>query len=83
MATQDQSMDGPEDDARLAAQRAADSLALALEDVGFDVGQAYPQLRGEVSPDGGSVVELGWVTAEIASSLASVLARAAKRGVTL
>ncbi len=66
-----------------AAQRAADRLALAVEDVGFDVGQAFPMLHSGVSSDGLGFVELGRVTREVAWSLAVVLAEAARRGVTL
>lgn len=55
------------------ARRSADRLALALEDVGFDVGQEYPALRGGVDTDGAPVVELGSVTAGVADSLSSLL----------
>jgi hypothetical protein len=65
------------------AQRSADRLALALEDVGFDVGRAFPLLQSGVDRDGTPIVELGRVTEEVASRLSTVLSRAAQRGVTL
>lgn len=71
----------PEQPAEAVAQRSADRLALALEDVGFDVGQAFPMLRGALDRDGTPVVELGRVAAEVADGLANVLVRAARLGV--
>lgn len=65
------------------AQRSADSLAIALEDVGFDVGRAFPSLRGHVGIDGAPLVDLGSVAEAVASGLSSVLAEAARRGVVL
>jgi len=70
-------------DDELSAQQAADVLALALEDVGFDVGRAFPMLTSGAGSDGVGFVELGRVTAGIASGLAGVLAKAAGRGVSL
>lgn len=63
------------------AQASADRLALALEDAGFDVGRAFPTLRGGLDPDGAAVVELGRVTVAVADDLSSVLARAAEQGI--
>ena len=65
------------------AQQAADVLALALEDVGFDVGRAFPMLTSGTGLDGVGFVELGRVTGGVASSLAYVLAEAAGRGISL
>lgn len=59
------------------AQRAADHLALALEDVGFDVGRAFPLLHGRLDREGAPVVDLGHVAASVASRLTAVLSRAA------
>lgn len=60
---------GPE----AAAQRAADRLALALEDVGFDVGRTFPMLSGTVGRDGAPAVVLGQVSGAAAEYLAEVL----------
>ena len=57
------------------AQRAADHLALALEDAGFDVGREFPTLHGRTSRDGQPVVDLGQISAEVAVRLASALLR--------
>lgn len=65
------------------ADLAADRLALALEDVGFDVGVAFPALRGGVDRHGADAVELGAVTPAVATQLSTVLARAARRGIAL
>lgn len=62
------------------AQRAADRLALALEDVGFDVGRDFPSLSSGVDRAGAPVVQLGQVTAPVADGLASVLSQAAQHG---
>jgi len=70
-------------DDELSEQQAADLLALALEDVGFDVGRAFPALSSGTGLDGVGFVELGRVTAGIASGLALVLSQAAGRGVSL
>jgi hypothetical protein len=61
------------------AQRSADRLALALEDVGFDVGREFPMLQGGVDREGAPVVDLGRVTEAVASRLSLVLSRAASR----
>jgi hypothetical protein len=58
------------------AQRSADRLALALEEVGFDVGRAFPLLNGVVDRDGTPAVDLGRVAEPVASELAAVLVRA-------
>lgn len=65
------------------AQQAADDLALALEEVGFDVGRSFPLLQGGVDGEETAIVELGKVRAETASGLAAVLSDAARRGVVL
>jgi hypothetical protein len=66
-----------------AAQRAADRLAVALEDVGFDVGRMFPMLRSGLDSNGVPFVELGRVTSAVASHLSAVLSRAAGQGITL
>lgn len=63
------------------AQQAADRLALALEDVGFDVGRLFPALTGTVARNGDAIVELGAVIPAVASHLAVVLTRAAELGI--
>lgn len=70
---------GPEATAR----RSADRLALALEDVGFDVGRAFPMLRSRLDRDGAPVVELGHVSGTVASHLSTVLSQAAQHGITV
>lgn len=65
------------------ADLAADRLALALEDVGFDVGVAFPALRGGVNRHGADAVELGAVAPTVATQLSMVLAWAARRGITI
>lgn len=64
------------------AQEAADRLALALEDAGFDVGRLFPMLTGGLDRNGAAVVMLGDVTPAVASHLAAVLTRAAQLGVS-
>jgi hypothetical protein len=71
------------DDALKTAQDAADRLALALEDVGFDVGTAFPLLTVGTAPSGEPIVRLGNVTVKVASNLVAVLLEAARRGVAL
>jgi hypothetical protein len=66
-----------------AAQRAADQLALALEEVGFDVGRAFPGLRSGWDGTGAPGVHLGSVTCDVAVSLATFLASAVDAGMTL
>jgi hypothetical protein len=80
MAAQEASADS---DPEVAAQRSADRLALALEDVGFDVGQAFPMLRNGVDREGTPIVELGHVTAAVACRLSTVLSQAAQHGIAL
>jgi hypothetical protein len=63
------------------AQRSADRLALALEDVGFDVGQEFPTLRGEVGAGGEPFVEVGRVSRATAARLSVILTEAARHGV--
>jgi hypothetical protein len=64
------------------AQRSADRLALALEDVGFDVGQEFPALHDAIGRQGAAVVRLGDVSPASADRLADVLSRAASRGIS-
>ncbi|MFF5227986.1 hypothetical protein [Dactylosporangium sp. NPDC000521] len=66
-----------------AAQRAADALAVALEEAGFDVGRAFPELRTTVDADGSAHVEIGPITPDVAGQLVALLTDAAGRGVTL
>ncbi|GIH08087.1 hypothetical protein Rhe02_61540 [Rhizocola hellebori] len=70
------------DDAK-GAQDAADLLALALEDVGFDVGRDFPSLSSGAGPGGVGFVELGRVSGGVAFDLAIVLTAAKGRGITL
>lgn len=63
-----------------AAQEAADRLALALEEVGFDVGLAFPMLAGVVGRDGTPHVELGRVNYAVAARLTEMLEAAAQVG---
>jgi hypothetical protein len=63
------------------ARQTADALALALEDVGFDVGHAFPGLGQGLDRGGAPVVELGNVAPPVAAALADVLADAARHGV--
>jgi hypothetical protein len=64
-------------------QHSADRLALALEEVGFDVGRAFPTLSGGVDRDGNPAVDLGQVVESVARQLADILTRAADRGISL
>jgi hypothetical protein len=70
-----------EDDLEV-AQVSADRLALALEEVGFDVGRAFPMLGSGLDRRGIAGVELGRVTAMVANRLSTVLSQAAQLGVT-
>jgi hypothetical protein len=65
------------------AQRAADRLALVLEDIGFDVGREFPALSFGVDRAGMPVVELGAVTVTVADGLSAVLRQAASRGIVI
>jgi hypothetical protein len=65
------------------AQRTADQLAVALEEVGFDVGRAFPLLRDGVDRQGRPVIELGRVSEQVAGQLCDVLTRAARHGITV
>ena len=65
------------------ARRSADRLAVALEEVGFDVGRAFPMLRDAADRDGMPAIELGRVAAPVADQLSDVLTRAARHGVTV
>lgn len=78
-------MGGPEpasnDASDASAQREADRLALALEEVGFDVGRALPELGNGTGLGGTPIVHLGHTSVDVASRLANVLFEAARRGV--
>ena len=62
-----------------AARRAADRLALALEEVGFDVGQEFPALHDAIGRQGSAVVHIGDVLPAVADRLATVLTSGAVR----
>lgn len=65
------------------AQDSADRLAVALEDVGFDVGVAFPALSGGVGRARTPFVDLGRVTETVARQLSEVLVQAAERGISV
>ena len=65
------------------AQASADLLALALEDVGFDVGQEFGALHHTIARHGIAVVRLGDIRPATADRLALVLSRAAECGISL
>jgi hypothetical protein len=73
----------PVSDPETRAQRSTDQLALALEEVGFDVGRDFPMLSSGLDRDNAPYVELGRVAESVASGLSTVLIRAAQHGVTL
>jgi hypothetical protein len=73
----------PSPGASAAAQLSADRLAVVLEEIGFDVGRAFPMLSSGVDRDGAPGVELGRVALAVADQLATVLAEAVRRGVTV
>ena len=56
-----------------AARGTTDRLALALEDVGFDVGQDFPALQDAVDRDGLAVVRMGDVRPDVAERLAALI----------
>jgi hypothetical protein len=66
-----------------AAQHAADRLALALEEAGFDVGRAFPGLRSGWDESGAPGVRLGVVTCSVALELVALLFSAVNAGVKL
>lgn len=70
-------------DAKMLAHDAADRLALTLEEVGFDVGVAFPGLHGASDKSGTPTVHLGNVTSTVALDLSAVLANAVGLGATL
>jgi hypothetical protein len=70
-------------DAETLAQGAADRLALALEEIGFDVGVSFPGLHGAPNKSGTPTVYLGTVTADVASDLSDFLTDAVHRGAAL
>lgn len=61
------------------ARGAADHLALALEDAGFDVGHDFPGLHDTIGRGGVEVVSLGDVRPVVASRLADVVIRGAPK----
>ena len=77
----EESPSGP--DAETLAQRAADHLALALEEVGFDVGVAFPGLHSALDKSGAPIVHLGHVNCGVASDLSAFLADAVRLGIAL
>jgi hypothetical protein len=64
---------------RTEARSAADRLALALEEAGFDVGEDFPTLQDTIGVHGVAVVHLGDVRPEIADRLADVVSLGATR----
>ncbi|GAB1690800.1 hypothetical protein [Krasilnikovia sp. M28-CT-15] len=56
-----------------AARTSTDRLALALEDVGFDVGQDFPALHDAIGRRGFAVVRIGDVQPSVADRLAARL----------
>jgi hypothetical protein len=65
------------------AQDAADHLATALEEVGFDVGREFTMLQGRVDLDRTPRVDVGRISTASAARLVSVLVEAAQRGITV
>lgn len=65
------------------ARQAADLLALALEDAGFDVGMDFPGLRSGWDASNSPGVHLGSVRHAVASELAAFIARAVSVGVSI
>ena len=65
---------------KVTAQSAADRLALALEDIGFDVGQEFPALHDAIGRRGSAVVRIGDVEPAVADRLAGALVRPAVAG---
>jgi hypothetical protein len=68
-------MTGDKGAGQAAARRSADRLALALEEVGFDVGQEFPVLHDAMGRRGSAVVRIGDVQPAVADRLASALTR--------
>lgn len=64
------------------ARGAADHLALALEEAGFDVGQDFPALYDAIGRQGFAVVRLGDVRPAVADRLAAVVSLGSARVVT-
>ena len=62
------------------AQGSADGLALALEDVGFDVGQEFPALHDAIGRQGSAVVRIGDVQPAVADRLSAILLRNSASG---
>ena len=59
------------------AREATDRLALALEEVGFDVGLDFPALNEATDRNGSPVVRIGDVRPEVADRLAALVRGAA------
>jgi hypothetical protein len=62
-------------DAETTARIAADRLAIALEEAGFDVGREFAGLGHRVDASGTPSVNLGHVAASVAARLAELLLR--------
>ena len=59
------------------ARDAADRLATALEEVGFDVGREFSGLQSTINLGNRPAVDVGRITAESAVDLARILTEAA------
>ncbi len=64
---------------RTDARSAADRLALALEEAGFDVGQEFPGLCDRIGLQGVPVVWLGDVLPSVADRLTAVVSLGSTR----
>jgi len=65
------------------AQAAADQLATALEEVGFDVGREFTMLQGRADLNRTPRVDVGRISTTSAARLVRVLTEAARRGITV
>lgn len=65
------------------AQDAADHLATALEEVGFDVGREFTMLQGRLDLNRTPRVDVGRISVASAARLIRVLLEAAQRGITV
>jgi hypothetical protein len=65
------------------AQAAADQLATALEEVGFDVGREFTMLQGRTDLSRAPRVDVGRISIISAARLVSILTEAAQRGMTV
>ena len=66
-----------------AARQAADQLATALEEVGFDVGREFSGLQSALNLGNKPAVDVGRITSESAVTLARILTEAAGHGVEI